>query len=514
MGGLLRGQSGETTLTIDNVSGKYWYIGVINNGYMMPLEKNYEADLYGDNYGNQIQPLLLSNQGDVIWCDDPIKISLGEKKIIVTSHGSTKPSHHKAGSTLKEAYQYAAQTHFECSGKIPDINLFSKPQYNTWIELIYDQNQTDILKYANGIIDNNFPPGVFMIDDNWQEDYGVLKFHPGRFSDPKGMIDELHAKGFKVMLWVCPFISPDSEVYRKLEASGLLLKNQDNQPKMVRWWNGVSALLDFTNPEAVDWFTSQLDYLMEEYGVDGFKFDAGDSQYYLDVKAHKDVTPNVHTELFAKLGLKYPLNEFRANWKMGGQPIANRLRDKGHSWEDLGMLIPNMIIEGLMGYAYSCPDMIGGGEFTAFLDDAVLDQELVVRSAQCHALMPMMQFSVAPWRVLNEEQLEAVKWAVKIREQYTEYLLKVVDEARNQCTPIMRPMDYEFPHSNYEKVSNQFMIGDKLLVAPILKKNAVSHKVIIPPGKWKGYDGKKYKGPKTYELTIGLKDLPYFEKMD
>ncbi len=93
---------------------------------------------------------------------------------------------------------------------------------------------------------------------------------------------------------------------------------------MVRWWNGVSALLDLTNPETVSWVKSQLNFLMEEYGVDGFKFGAGDSQYYENVKAYKDVTPNEHTELFVKTGLDYPLNEYRANWKMGGQPIANR----------------------------------------------------------------------------------------------------------------------------------------------------------------------------------------------
>ena len=510
----LKAQSDQNVLTIENEPGKYWYIGVINNGFMMPIGSNYEADLFANNYGNQIQPLLLSNKGDVIWCSDPIKINIDSNNVTVTNYGVTKAVHYKAGNTLKEAYMYAAQTHFECSGKMPDENLFLKPQYNTWIELIYDQNQKDILTYANGIIENNFPPGVFMIDDNWQEDYGVLNFHPGRFTDPKKMIYELHDKGFKVMLWVCPFVSADSENYRKLEASQFLLKNEDGQPKMVRWWNGVSALLDFTNPGAVDWFTSQLDYLMDEYKVDGFKFDAGDSQYYTNVKAFKDVTPNEHTELFAKIGLKYPLNEYRANWKMGGQPIANRLRDKGHSWKDLNKLVPNMIIEGLMGYAYSCPDMIGGGEFTAFLNDTILDQELIVRSAQCHALMPMMQFSVAPWRVLDAMQLDAVKEAVNIRERFIGYIMEVVKESRNQCTPIMRPLDYSFPHANYEKVTNQFMIGDKLLVAPILKKNSTKHEVIIPPGKWKGYDGKIYKGSKTYNLKVGLMDLPYFEKVD
>src|SRR5690606_11952601 len=102
----------------------------------------------------------------------------------------------------------ASQQFFPPTGTLPDEALFIQPQYNTWIELLYDQNQEDILKYAKAIIDNGFPPGVIMIDDNWQQAYGVWEFRKERFDDPKAMIDELHSMGFKVMMWVCPFVSP------------------------------------------------------------------------------------------------------------------------------------------------------------------------------------------------------------------------------------------------------------------------------------------------------------------
>lgn len=96
-------------------------------------------------------------------------------------------------------------------------------------------------------------------------------------------------------------------------------------------------------------------------------------------------------------------------WKMGGQPLVQRLRDKDHTFEDLQLLISNMLSTGLMGYYFSCPDMIGGSQFTAFFNQDRLDQELIARSAQCHALMSMMQFSVAAWRVLDATHYKAVK---------------------------------------------------------------------------------------------------------
>ena len=101
---------------------------------------------------------------------------------------------------------------------------------------MYDQNEVDILKYAQDIIDKGFPPGVLMIDDNWQEDYGKWEFSTLRFKDPKAMIDKLHAMGFKVMLWICPFISPDSEVFRYLAKEGMLLLDGE-RTQVILWAN-------------------------------------------------------------------------------------------------------------------------------------------------------------------------------------------------------------------------------------------------------------------------------------
>ena len=502
----------DQTMTIKTEPGTSWWFGIVNHGHLMPLHPGYSADLAADTYGNQAQPLLLSNMGDVVWCDEAPRISFSGDSMTIESPG--KIEQHQSGSTLREAYRFASNKYFPPSGKMPDPDLFLHPQYNTWIELMYDQNQEDIMKYAKSIISNGFPPGVLMIDDNWQEDYGKWDFHLRRFSNPGEMISELHNMGFKIMLWVCPFISPDSDVYRKLEADGALLKNEDSLPAMIRWWNGASALLDFSNPRGFEWFDQQLAYLTEHYQVDGFKFDAGDAQYYKNVTSFKDISPNEHSRLFGLFGLKYPLNEYRAMWKMGGQPLAERLRDKNHNWEDLNKLIPHMIIQGLSGYPFSCPDMIGGGEFTSFLEGATIDQELIVRSTQVHALMPMMQFSVAPWRILDEKNLEAVKRAVNIRKSFTDYIYKLAEDSALSNEPIVRSMEFSYPHQGYENVTDQFLLGEKLLVAPVLEQGKYERTVKIPSGTWKNPGGEIFKGPTVVTVAAPIEVLPYFEKVE
>lgn len=491
-----------------------WWLGIVSQGEKMPLDTPFKADLNAYNYGNQAQPLLLSANGHVVWSEKAFSLQYQDKTAQLK--GNSDIEHSRPGKNLKEAYLYASNKYFPPSGKMPADLLFTAPQYNTWIELTYNQNQQDILKYARSIIDHGLPPGVLMIDDTWQEAYGKWRFHPARFPNPKAMMAELHQMGFKVMLWVAPFVSGDSVEYRHLEAKGGLLREDTPEalPVMVPWWNGRSAVLDLSNPVDQQWFQAELDYLQAEFKVDGFKLDAGDPEFYQTGKSHGQLSPNQQTEAFSKVGLNYPFNEYRATWKMGGQALVQRLRDKDHSWEDLRKLVPQMNLMGIMGYPFSCPDMIGGGQFKAFLDGATMDQELIVRSAQAHALMPMMQFSVAPWRVLSPENMQRIKQAVEIREKFKALILSEARKSAKTGEPIMRLMEYDFPHQGYAKVKDQFLIGKKLLVAPILKKSASSRTVFLPEGKWRSYDGRTVQGPAQLQLKVSLDDLPYFELTD
>ena len=494
----------------------------------MPVAENFRADLAGDSFGNQVQPLLLSDRGNIVWSEEPFAFEIRDGRVEV-GQARGEIVRLRAGETLRDACRYASQHFFPPQGKLPDPLFFAAPQYNTWIELIYNQNQRDILNYAEAIIDHGFPPGVLMIDDNWQEDYGKWEFHAGRFPDPKAMVARLHELGFKVMLWVCPFVSPDSDVFRDLLARGAFLTEAAPStlgnalpsettgaaaPRIVSWWNGYSAVLDLSNPVAEAWLHDQLGRLQREYGINGFKFDAGDAEYSTGGASCGRVSANTQSELFGRVGLRYPLNEYRAMWKMGGQPLVQRLRDKSHSWGDLRKLVPSMNLAGMMGYPFCCPDMVGGGEFTSFLEGAPIDQELIVRSAQCHALMPMMQFSAAPWRILDERHFAAVEKCVALRQRFADYIFEEAQRSATTGEPIMRCMEYAWPGMGYAECGQQFMIGERLLVAPVVEKGVAQMRILLPPGRWRGFNGRKYKGPAAIDVAVDLETLPYFERID
>src|SRR5690625_5918740 len=94
------------------------------------------------------------------------------------------------------------------------------------------------------------------------------------------------------MLWVVPYISPDSPAFRDLEREGLLLRAADGLPAIRRWWNGFSAILDLSDPAAVAWFHDRSDALID-LGVYGFKFDGDTVGALRSAVKPGDVIPEV-----------------------------------------------------------------------------------------------------------------------------------------------------------------------------------------------------------------------------
>ena len=211
--------------------------------------------------------------------------------------------------------------------------------------MTFHQTQDGVLQYAQEILQNGLPPGVLMIDDGWSDCYGRWQFSREKFRDPASMLTQLHRLGFPVMLWICPFVTPDTPEYRELERRGLLVASENGLPHIAHWWNGWSAVLDMTKPAARRWLKQQLDEL-QALGVDGFKFDAGDSVYYPSDGIN---TGDEHCRAWAAFGEQYSFNEFRVTSGAGGWSLTQRLCDKDHSWGNTGLaaLIPDAIVQSL-----------------------------------------------------------------------------------------------------------------------------------------------------------------------
>ena len=526
--------------TIRIADGENWWGAANFFGTNMPFtaKTDLKIDLRRRNYSNQCASLLMSDKGRVVWSDAQSEIVFKDGSLTMDADS---PVFVETASepTLSGVYRHAMCKWFPPSGKSPDARFFTAPQLNTWIELTYHQNQKDILAYAKSMIAHGVPPGVLMIDDTWQAGYGDWRFEPSRFPDPKAMMDELHAMGYKVMLWMCPYVGMDLPAFRRIAwgrnpddvrgypAKGGFLTDVSvavpgegeygfkEKPKACGWWNGYSAFLDFSHPNANAWFTETLDGLVKDFGVDGFKFDGADlGAYNLSDRRAKDpkATSGSLNNGYCAYALKYPFCEIRNTWRMQQIPVVVRLHDKMHEWPALNRIVADMIAAGLIGQPFICPDMVGGGDWVAFIPGSPFEQELFIRSAQIHALCPMMQISASPWRVLDERHQAIFRDILALRQKFAPMIAALAKKAGEDGEPILRNLEYNYPGMGYAGIIDEFMMGDGLLVAPVLKKGATSRKIVLPPGKWSADDGQVYDGPATIEVAAPLSRLPYFVK--
>lgn len=522
--------SAHKTVEVKLLPNEYWWGGLTRHGDRMPFSAAgpYTQPLYQNLMGNQGSPLLVSSRGRYAWSEEPFTFEFADDRLILSDTlGQIEQGDGHA--SLRGAYLAACQKFFPPSGKMPHELSFLAPQYNSWIDVRKHPTQEKILQYAQSILDAGLPPGVFMIDDFWYRNNGVWKWDLEAFPCPKEMIDTLHRQGFLVMLWVSPWVTSDSREYEVLFNKGYLIctdrmpegddlefaTGPERRPVIQRWWNGYSAVLDLSNPAAFAWFQGELDELVERYGVDGFKFDGGDPfRYQPWYETCSPRTPNAHCEDFGRVGLKYSLSEYRACWKLGGQHLMQRVRDKAHKWGVGGLAdtIPTSLAQGLVGYPYTCPDMVGGGEIS--YDISHLDQELFIRWAQSGTFFPMVQYSLLPNRVLNEDHLKMCMDTIRLRMQMGPEILSLARHASRTGEPIMRHMAYVFPGEHMEQVRDQYMLGDRYLIAPVMGQGQTSRTVRFPAGKWKGDDGSVVQGPAEVEVDAPISRLPWYTRMD
>ncbi len=503
-------------------TGEYWWLGAVTEGARMPINSatdHYVFDGRVNHTGNQLCTLLVSDQGRYIYVPGGCKVEIGNDRVVL-SDAAGMVDVGEGYDTLEGAYRAAQEKHFYHAQKTVPPILLTAPQYCSWVEMLRNVSQKWLEDYARGVKEKGLPEGVLIIDDGWMKEYGDWEFQEDKFPNPKKMCDQLHEFGFKVILWVCPFVHATAKSFEMLEKAGAFVKTATGDTAFRTWWNGSSAVLDMTAPVAWDFLSQTLQRLMDDYGVDGFKFDAGDANYYLtDDITYAPTTPNGQSELWAKFAAQYEYSELRACVDMSGHPVVQRLRDKDSSWDGrdgLGALIPGMIQAGLAGYAYCCPDMVGGGQESNFGEGKSHDMELFLRACQCTALMPMMQFSYAIWEHYdNDEVVEIVRSTALLRKKYKDYITGLLEEARVSCAPILRNLEYDYPHQGLQKVKDQFLLGRDVLVAPVLVKGANTRQVVLPGGdSWKYIPtGEVFLGGRTIEVEAPLHVLPYFERV-
>ncbi|KAK1792208.1 hypothetical protein P4O66_012162 [Electrophorus voltai] len=543
----------ETSRAVEHAMayhGSHWYGGGETRSQHWPIvfhgSQEPEPFITGDVgskqrvFGNILERYWLSSNATAIKINDSVPFHLGwdENSKMMRFQARYENSPYKAdrgrpvraelsyrvcvGHDVGSIHKYMVRRYFNKPSKVPSEAAFRQPIWSTWAFFKTAVNQDKLLTYASEIQTHGFNWSHLDLDDQYTSGYGEFDFDPVKFPNASHMFKKLGDDGFKFTLWTHPFVNYNSTNFGTGVERGLFVREPSGElPALIRWWNGIGSILDFTNPETRDWYALHLRNLKNEYGIASFKFDAGETSYlpqqFSTFVPLQD--PSMFTRRYTEMAI--PFNdraELRAGYQSQNISCFFRITDRNSLWGyDLGLksIIPTVLTVSILGYQFVLPDVIGGNAYPDYTDGekGFPDRELYIRWLELSAFMPVMQFSIPPW-VYNNEVVEIARKFTALHETLVApRVLKLAGEVLNTGDPIIRPLwwiatDDEAAY----KIDSQFLIGDELMVAPVLEPGKQERDIYLPAGKWRSYKSEHFdKGPMHLtDYPVDLDEIAYF----
>ncbi|MGL5564018.1 MAG: hypothetical protein ACRDCN_15575 [Tannerellaceae bacterium] len=356
---------------------------------------------------------------------------------------------------------------------LPKEIFFTKPIYFIDNQKQSDDNNKGFLNYARMIIDNNYPTGIFILDETVFCDEKNREVDNSGFHKVMAITDSLHIMGFDVMLRICP-LTESNRIQKNLKA--------------------------------------RLDKFYSEYKFDGFLFDLGkqslkDIEYLLhDSKIYSEFMTQNKREGGEIQSSNSPL--CLARYEDASFNI--QLNTEGNTWNLLSCLISKTIDVDLQ-QMFAFPDIIDDSCFTANVDS--LDQKSMVRLCQMQSMMPIIQFPLILLNVLDPKYKAICGQYLRFHGQMKRYLLQLALHSFDSKIPMIQHMDQVFPNQGFSACTNQFMLGAHYLVAPVVTSG--NRRIVrLPKGIWRDDEGAVFKGPKILEIEVPINRLPFYERIN
>ncbi len=376
--------------------------------------------------------------------------------------------------------------------------------FGTWMSRITYFSEAEGREVAQKLRAEKIPSDVIHFDTgwfgvDWQCDYA---FAADRFDNPKQMLDDLKAQGFRTCLWQLPYFTPKNKFFPELIEKNLYVKNGKGQLPYE------DVVLDFTNPETVKWYQEKLGNLIS-MGVGAIKVDFGEGApveaiyhngksglyehnlYPLRYnKAVAEITKQIHGEniMWARSAWagsqRYPLH-----W--GGDAATNNTGMQGTLRAGLSF--------GMSGFSFWSHDI--GGFVTSTPDDLYrrwLPFGFLTSHSRVHGAPP-----TEPWH-FGKEFTNYFRQCAELKYKLMPYVYAQAKQCTEQGLPMLRALLVEYPDDpGAWMIEDQYLFGSQLLVAPMLESGN-SRDVYLPgKDKWIDYQTGKVYNPGWNHIACG-----------
>ncbi|XP_025078516.1 myogenesis-regulating glycosidase-like isoform X3 [Pomacea canaliculata] len=369
-------------------------------------------------------------------------------------------------------------------------------------------SHADFPNVTTMLFENRSRCSFLELPDLWEREYGDLQFDGGHLSDLRELIKVAEARGCSVVLPISTFFTFNSVLFKEGVKNKYFLRDELNLvTKMVRWREREGAVLDTTHPNATRWYLDHLKKLLNEYNVHALKLQHIDVPRDANFK-DSNMTFLDYSRLFfhdASLLLNVTLILEQATGFIG-EPVFVSLRTNIHHIDDaqcFNTVIPWALTLSVSGYPLVVADA------SNLLQERNLTTQLFIRWFQLAMFFPAVQ--IPNLQLMADQDLSKKLWnLLDFRQEKVLPYMKEVWATEREA-PIIRPLWWLDPKDSVaQMVSDEFLIGDKLLVAPIMCDPATGRSVYLPEGRWRGAENQDIIGPQTVHVIVKPNQIPYF----
>jgi alpha-D-xyloside xylohydrolase len=490
-----------------------------------PLVKNGQVvDIWNADGGTASEqayknvPFFLTNAGYGVFVNHPGLVSFevaseAVSRVQFSVEGQTMQYFLIYGPSPKEILRkYTALT-----GRPARLPAWS---FGLWLSTSFttSYDEATVTGFVDGMAQRDLPLHVFHFDTFWMREFNWCDFEwdSRMFPDPRGMLARLKARGLRICVWINPYIAQRSPLFAEGKAKGYLLKKPGGDIWQWDRWQPGMAVVDFTNPDARDWYAAKLSALLD-LGVDCFKSDFGE-RIPTDVEYFDGSDPgrmhNYYTflynqtvfELLRKYRGEGDAIVFARSATTGSQQFPVHWGgDCESTFQAMGENLRGGLSLGVSGFGYWSHD-IGGFEGTP--DPALFKRWIAFGLLSSHSRLHGSSSYRVPW-LLDEEAVDVLRLFTKLKVRLMPYLYRTSLQAHTEGTPMMRAMVLEFPADPAAThLERQYMLGDDLLVAPVFSDSG-EVSFYVPEGTWTHFlTGEEITGPRWHSERHGFLSIP------
>ena len=534
-GEVLTSAGGKDTAVMSTSDGKHHVVqrlglGVGDAVYGMgerfgPLAKNGQVvDIWNADGGTSSEqayknvPFFLTNAGYGVFVNHPglVSFEVGSEDVSKVQFSIAAQSMQYFvihGPTPKEILaKYTALTGRPALPPAWSFGLWLSTSFNT------DYDEETVTSFIEGMAERDLPLSVFHFDCFWMRELSWCDFEwdPRTFPDPRGMLARLKARGLRVCVWINPYVAQRSALFEEGKARGYFLHRPNGDVWQWDLWQPGLAVVDFTNPEAREWYAAKLDALLD-MGVDCFKSDFGE-RIPTDVRYFDGADPeemhNYYTYLYNKTvfdllrkrrgerdavvfarSATTGTQQFPVHW--GGDNLS--------TFESMAESLRGGLSLTMSGFGFWSHD-IGGFEGTP--DAPLFKRWIPFGLLSSHSRLHGNYSYRVPW-AFDEEAVDVLRKFAKLKASLMPYLYQAAREAHLDGVPVMRAMVVEFPDDPAcTHLDRQYLLGPDLLVAPVFRADGVVE-YYVPAGTWTHYlTGESVTGPRWVRENHGFDSVP------